>query len=65
MCMFVFGSYANSHVPTCCPKKTMTVKTMSLGMKLSKKKVEMGVFNNPQMNESSSTGKMGVKPNMT
>ena len=65
MCMLGFGGYANSHVPTCCPKKTMKAKTMSLGMKLSKRKTEMRVFNNPQMNESSSTGKIGVKPNMT
>jgi hypothetical protein len=65
VCMFGCGGHANSHVPTCCPKNTMNAKTMSLGMKLSKRKTEMRVFNSPQMNESSSTGKIGVKPNIT
>ena len=53
-----------SHVPRYFPKKTMRVKTMSLGMKLIRRNLARFVLSSPQMNESNSTGSTGVKPKM-
>jgi len=40
------------------------VKVMSLGAKLSVRKVVVRVLRKPQMKASSSTGRTGIKPNV-